>query len=73
MHAAAERIIPVNLELGGKSPVIVFTDADLDAAVGGGVLRGFLVNAGQTCNACTRPRGGAVDPGGLRGTAGRKA
>jgi len=53
MHAAAERIIPVNLELGGKSPVIVFTDADLDAAVGG-VLRGFLVNAGQTCNACTR-------------------
>lgn len=53
MHAAAERIVPVNLELGGKSPVIVFADADLDAAAAA-VLRGFIVNAGQTCNACTR-------------------
>ena len=53
MRAAADRIVPVNLELGGKSPVVVFDDADLDAAASI-VLRGFTVNAGQTCNACTR-------------------
>ncbi len=50
---AAERVIPVTLELGGKSPDIVFADADLAAAASGAV-RGFTVNAGQACIAGTR-------------------
>lgn len=50
---AAERIVPVTLELGGKSPNLVFADADLDAAVAGS-LRAFTVNAGQACIAGTR-------------------
>lgn len=52
-HAAAERITPVTLELGGKSPNIVFADSDLDAAVKG-VISGFTSNAGQACIAGTR-------------------
>jgi len=50
---AAERIIPLTLELGGKSPNIIFEDADLGAAVAGAV-RGFIANAGQVCLAGTR-------------------
>jgi aldehyde dehydrogenase (NAD+) len=50
---AAERIIPLTLELGGKSPNIVFETADLDAAVSGAV-RAFALNAGQICVAGTR-------------------
>jgi aldehyde dehydrogenase (NAD+) len=50
---AADRIIPLTLELGGKSPNIVFEDADLAAAVPGAV-RAFAVNAGQICLAGTR-------------------
>ena len=50
---AAERIIPLTLELGGKSPNIVFDDADLQQAVPG-ALRAFVVNAGQICLAGTR-------------------
>lgn len=50
---AAERILPLTLELGGKSPDIVFADADLAAAVPG-VLKGFLLHAGQVCLAGTR-------------------
>ena len=50
---AAERIIPVGLELGGKSPNIVFADADLDLAVPG-ALKAFLFNAGQACSAGSR-------------------
>ncbi|SDR61656.1 aldehyde dehydrogenase family protein [Paraburkholderia tuberum] len=52
-HIAAERIIPLTLELGGKSPNIVFDDADLEAAANG-VVRGFTWNAGQICWAGTR-------------------
>ncbi|PKP98375.1 MAG: aldehyde dehydrogenase [Alphaproteobacteria bacterium HGW-Alphaproteobacteria-13] len=52
-RVAAERIIPLTLELGGKSPNIVFEDADLDAAVAGAV-RAFTMNAGQVCIAGTR-------------------
>ncbi|MGB3319893.1 MAG: aldehyde dehydrogenase family protein [Sphingopyxis granuli] len=52
-RVAAERIIPLTLELGGKSPNIVFADADLDAAVAGAV-RAFTMNAGQVCVAGTR-------------------
>ena len=50
---AAERIIPVGLELGGKSANIVFADCDLDAAVAGAVT-GFTSNSGQLCSAGTR-------------------
>lgn len=50
---AAERVLPVTLELGGKSPDIVFADADLPAAAAGAV-RGFTINAGQACIAGTR-------------------
>jgi aldehyde dehydrogenase (NAD+) len=50
---AAERIIPLTLELGGKSPNIVFDDADLASAVPG-ALRAFVLNAGQICLAGTR-------------------
>jgi aldehyde dehydrogenase (NAD+) len=50
---AAENHVPVTLELGGKSPQIVFADADLDAAVP--VLVSAIVqNAGQTCSAGSR-------------------
>jgi succinate-semialdehyde dehydrogenase/glutarate-semialdehyde dehydrogenase len=45
---AAERIIGCSLELGGKNPMIVLDDADLDAAVGG-ALRGCFASAGQLC------------------------
>lgn len=50
---AAERIIPLTLELGGKSPNIIFADADLAAAISGAV-RAFVINAGQVCLAGTR-------------------
>lgn len=51
--AAAENIVPVTLELGGKSPQIVFDDADLDAALPFLVNAG-IQNAGQTCSAGSR-------------------
>ncbi len=52
-QAAGRNVVPVTLELGGKSPQLVFDDADLDAALP------FLVNAGiqntgQTCSASSR-------------------
>jgi aldehyde dehydrogenase (NAD+) len=50
---AADRVIPLTLELGGKSPNIVFADADLDRAVTG-ALTGFTINTGQICAAGTR-------------------
>ncbi|GAA1062336.1 aldehyde dehydrogenase [Agromyces bracchium] len=50
---AAERLVPVSLELGGKSPNIVFADADLDRAVQGAVA-GIFGAAGQTCVAGSR-------------------
>jgi len=50
---AAERLIPLTLELGGKSPNIIFEDADLGAAIPG-ALRAFITNAGQICSAGTR-------------------
>ncbi len=50
---AADRIIPMTLELGGKSANIVFEDADLERAAKGSV-RAFTQNAGQVCSAGTR-------------------
>lgn len=50
---AAEKIMPLTLELGGKSPNIVFEDADLAQAVPG-AIRAFSLNAGQVCLAGTR-------------------
>ena len=50
---AGQRLIPVGLELGGKSPHIVFEDADFDKAVAG-VLSGIFGSAGQSCVAGTR-------------------
>ncbi len=52
-HAAAENLVPVTMELGGKSPNIVFTDADLDRAVPI-IVNSILQNAGQTCSAGAR-------------------
>ncbi len=48
MRAASEQIRHVHLELGGKAPVIVFDDADLDA-VAGTIREGSFFNAGQDC------------------------
>lgn len=52
-RAAAPNHIPVVLELGGKSPNIVFADADLDSAVPV-IVDSILQNAGQTCSAGSR-------------------
>ena len=46
--AAAERLRPVVLELGGKDPMLVFADADLERAVDGALFGSFL-NCGQAC------------------------
>lgn len=51
--AAAENHVPVTLELGGKSPQVVFADADLDEALPFLVNAG-IQNAGQTCSASSR-------------------
>lgn len=50
---AAQRLVPIALELGGKSPQIVFDDADLDAAEKG-VLDGIFEGMGQSCVAGSR-------------------
>jgi len=52
-QAAAEHHCPVTLELGGKSPQIVFADADLDQAVPA-IVNAIVQNAGQTCSAGSR-------------------
>jgi aldehyde dehydrogenase (NAD+) len=51
--AAARHVAPVTLELGGKSPQLVFDDADLEAALPV-LVRAGLQNAGQTCSASSR-------------------
>jgi len=53
MKSAADTLKRVTLELGGKSPNIVFADADLDAAVDGAIL-GLYLNQGQCCCAGSR-------------------
>ena len=51
--AAAQHVVPVTLELGGKSPQVVFGDADLDAALPF-LINAGIQNAGQTCSASSR-------------------
>ncbi|ODU02973.1 MAG: carnitine dehydratase [Pseudonocardia sp. SCN 72-86] len=53
MKSAADHLAKVTLELGGKSPNIVFDDCDLDAAVNG-VIAGIFAATGQTCVAGSR-------------------
>jgi acyl-CoA reductase-like NAD-dependent aldehyde dehydrogenase len=52
-HAAAENLNRVTLELGGKSPQVVFEDADLEAAANG-IIAGVFAATGQTCMAGSR-------------------
>ncbi|SOD94216.1 sulfoacetaldehyde dehydrogenase [Caenispirillum bisanense] len=52
--AAADKLIPVTLELGGKSPMIVFADADLERAVAGAVAGVRFTRQGQSCTASSR-------------------
>ena len=54
MHAAADRIVPVSLELGGKSPIIVFPDADDDRTVDGVIAGMRFTRQGQSCTAGSR-------------------
>jgi aldehyde dehydrogenase (NAD+) len=51
--AAAQRLVPVQLELGGKSPNVVFADADLARAVPA-IVAALIQNAGQSCSAGSR-------------------
>ncbi|SAL21104.1 aldehyde dehydrogenase [Caballeronia udeis] len=50
---AAENLVPCQMELGGKSPHVVFSDVDVDRAVNG-VVSGIFAAAGQTCVAGSR-------------------
>ncbi|QRY62206.1 aldehyde dehydrogenase [Gordonia sp. PDNC005] len=52
-HQAAEKLMPVSLELGGKSPTVVLDDADIDQAVAG-VMYGIFSSSGQSCVAGSR-------------------
>lgn len=53
-HAAAEKLVPVTLELGGKSPMIVYADADFDAVVAGAMASMRFTRQGQSCTAASR-------------------
>jgi betaine-aldehyde dehydrogenase len=52
-HAAADKLIPASLELGGKSPTIVREDADVEQALAG-VMYGIFSSSGQSCIAGSR-------------------
>jgi betaine-aldehyde dehydrogenase len=52
-RAAADDLKRVHLELGGKAPVVVFDDADVESAAAGIAMAGYF-NAGQDCTAATR-------------------
>jgi aldehyde dehydrogenase (NAD+) len=52
--AAAEKLIPVTLELGGKSPMIIMDDADLAKAIDGAVSGMRFTRQGQSCTAASR-------------------
>lgn len=52
-RAAADKLMPVSLELGGKSPTVVFADADHEQAIAG-ILFGIFSSSGQSCIAGSR-------------------
>lgn len=52
-HIAAEKLMPISLELGGKSPTIVFDDCDIDQAIAG-IMFGIFSSSGQSCIAGSR-------------------
>ena len=52
-RAAADNVVPVTMELGGKSPNIVFADADVESAIPI-IVNSIVQNAGQTCAAVSR-------------------
>jgi betaine-aldehyde dehydrogenase len=54
LKRAADKIMPVSLELGGKNPLIVYPDADLSAAIAGAVGGMNFWWAGQSCGSTTR-------------------
>jgi len=54
MEAASERIVPITLELGGKSPQIVFPDSDNPQAIDGVILAMRFTRQGQSCTAGSR-------------------
>lgn len=51
---AAEKMVPVTLELGGKSPMIVFADCDFDKTVAGAITSMRFTRQGQSCTAASR-------------------
>ncbi|MBM3288538.1 MAG: aldehyde dehydrogenase family protein [Candidatus Hydrogenedentes bacterium] len=53
MEQAAQYLIPVELELGGKDPMVVFDDVDIERAAAG-AMWGGLMNCGQTCTSIER-------------------
>ncbi len=52
--AAAEKLIPVTLELGGKSPMLVFADCDFEKTVAGALTSMRFTRQGQSCTAASR-------------------
>ena len=52
-HAAADKLMPISLELGGKSPTIAFDDCDIELTIAG-VLFGIFSSSGQSCIAGSR-------------------
>lgn len=52
--SAGERLIPVTLELGGKSPMIIYPDVDLDKVVAGAIAGVRFTRQGQSCSAASR-------------------
>lgn len=52
--AAAEKLIPVTLELGGKSPMIIFADCDFEKTVSGALTSMRFTRQGQSCTAASR-------------------
>lgn len=56
VHAAAGNLKRLTLELGGKSPLIMFDDANLDKAIMGAAM-GLLAGSGQNCSCTSRTCG----------------